>query len=85
LTWRPTGGSFSPGEANAAPAPHLSGIDALIALDLIERRRREVKLGRRALEALDHLKLDLVAGTIEPAVLLRLKAVAFDLEDGSGD
>jgi hypothetical protein len=93
---RLTGGPFTLGESNASPAPPptvalrtVSGIDALIALqgveDPLERRRRAVKHGRRALDALDQLKLDLQAGTIEPAALLRLKAVAADLKDGSGD
>jgi Class II flagellar assembly regulator len=93
---RPTGGPFTLGETNASPAPRptvalrtISGIDALIALqgveDPVERRRRAVKHGRRALDALDQLKLDLLAGTIEPAALLRLKAVAAHLKDASGD
>ncbi len=67
----------------------VGGIDALIALqgieDPVERRRRAVKHGRRALDALDELKLGLLSGTLEPAALLRLKAVATDLKDGSGD
>jgi hypothetical protein len=76
----------------ASPAVALrtvGGIDALIALqgieDPVERRRRAVKHGRRALDALDELKLGLLSGTLEPAALLRLKAVAADLQDGSGD
>ena len=67
----------------------VGGIDALIALqgveDPVERRRRAVKHGRQALDALDALKLGLLAGTLEPAALLRLKAAAADLKDGSGD
>jgi hypothetical protein len=67
----------------------LGGIDALIALqgieDPVERRRRAVKHGRRALDALDELKLGLLSGTLEPATLLQLKAIAADLKDGSGD
>jgi hypothetical protein len=93
---RAAGGSFTLSEANtpqtANPAVGLrtiSGIDALIALqgieDLVERRRRAVKYGRRALDALDELKIGLLSGTLEPAALLRLKAVAADLKDGSGD
>jgi hypothetical protein len=76
----------------AGPAMSLrtvAGIDALIALqgveDPVERRRRAVKHGRRALDALDALKLGLLSGTLEPAAFLRLKAVAADLKDGSGD
>ena len=64
----------------------VGGIDALIALqgieDPLERRRRAVKHGRRALDALNELKL---ARTLEPSALLRLKAVAGDLKEGSGD
>src|SRR5580704_19254499 len=67
----------------------VGGIDALIALqgveDPVERRRRAVKYGRRALDALDEVKLGLLAGTLDQAVLLRLKSVAADLKDGSGD
>ncbi len=67
----------------------LGGIDALIALqgieDPIERRRRAVKHGRRALDALDELKIGLLAGTLDQATMLRLKSVAADLRDTSGD
>jgi len=95
-TRRAAGGNFTLGEAAAAQtaSPALAlrtigGIDALIALqgveDPVERRRRAVKHGRRALDALDELKLGLLSGTLEPAALLRLKTVAADLKDGSGD
>jgi len=67
----------------------VSGIDALIALqgveDPTERRRRAVKHGRRALDALDELKLGLLAGTLDQAIMLRLKSVTADLKDSSGD
>jgi hypothetical protein len=67
----------------------LGGIDALIALQGIEepaeRRRRAVKHGRRALDALDELKLGLLAGSLDQSTLLRLKSAATDLRDGSGD
>jgi hypothetical protein len=93
---RPSGATFTPAEANAPQAPSaavalrtLGGIDALIALqgieDPVERRRRAVKHGRRALDALDELKLGLLAGTLDQATMLRLKAVAADLHDASGD
>src|SRR6202521_6150385 len=66
----------------------LGGIDALIALQGIEepaeRRRRAVKQGRRALDALDELKLGLLAGTLDQGTLLRLKTLATDFKDGSG-
>ncbi len=81
------------GESQTAnPAVSLrtvGGIDALIALqgieDPAERRRRAVKHGRRALDALDALKLALLSGTLDPTALLRLTTVASDLKDGSGD
>ncbi|MFZ0421631.1 MAG: flagellar assembly protein FliX [Xanthobacteraceae bacterium] len=93
---RASGGEFSLGEA-ATPQPPsaavalrtLGGIDALIALqgieDPAERRRRAVTHGRRALDALDELKLGLLSGTLDRATMLRLKAMAADLHDGSGD
>jgi Class II flagellar assembly regulator len=93
---RPTGGTFALSEANAPQAKNaavalrtLGGIDALIALqgieDPVERRRRAVKQGTRALDALDELKLGLLSGTLDQAMLLRLKAAAADLRGGSGD
>ncbi len=89
-------GAFSLAEPGAPQAQSaavalrtLGGIDALIALqgieDPVERRRRAVKHGRRALDALDELKIGLLAGTLDQATMLRLKSVAADLHDGSGD
>lgn len=89
-------GPFSLGQSEKPTAPAatvalrtLGGIDALIALQGIEepaeRRRRAVRHGRRALDALDELKLGLLAGTLDQGTLLRLKSVAADLQDGSGD
>src|SRR5579864_1574282 len=83
---RTSGGGFSVGEGNA-PQPQtaavalrtLGGIDALIALqgieDPVERRRRVVKNGRRALDALDEVKLGLLGGSLDQATMLRLKSV----------
>jgi hypothetical protein len=94
---RAAGGSFSLASETSAPQAQnaavalrtVGGIDALIALqgieDPVERRRRAVRQGRRALDALDELKLGLLSGTLEQATLLRLKAIAADLKDGSGD
>ena len=93
---RTSGGTFTLSEpASEQPAPPavairtLGGIDALIALqgveDPVERRRRVVKQGRRALDALDEVKLGLLSGTLDQATMLRLKAVAADLKEGSGD
>jgi len=93
---RASAGAFVLADADA-PQPHsaavalrsLGGIDALIALqgieDPAERRRRAVKHGRRALDALDEIKLGLLTGTLDHAVLLRLKSVTAGLHDSSGD
>lgn len=93
---RASGGTFSLAQPETADAPSaavalrtLGGIDALIALqgveDPVERRRRAVKHGRRALDALDELKVGLLAGTLDQGTMLRLKSVAADLQDASGD
>ncbi len=93
---RISGGNFTVSEAasqqtqtTAVALRTLGGIDALIALqgveDPVERRRRVVKQGRRALDALDEVKLGLLSGTLDQATMLRLKAVATDLKEGSGD
>jgi hypothetical protein len=91
-----SGGTFSlddgqapQASASASSLRSLGGIDALLALqgveDPTERRRRAVKYGRRALDALDELKLGLLAGSLDRATLMRLKAVAGDLRDPTGD
>jgi hypothetical protein len=93
---RAPGGTFSLAQAEAPQAQSaavalrtLGGIDALIALqgieDPTERRRRAVKHGRRALDALDELKIGLLGGTLDRATMLRLKSAAADLHDSSGD
>ncbi|MGB6321654.1 MAG: flagellar assembly protein FliX [Xanthobacteraceae bacterium] len=93
---RAPGGAFSLAEAEAPQAQSaavglrtVAGIDALIALqgieDPTERRRRAVKHGSRALDALDELKVGLLAGTLDQATMLRLKSAAADLHDSSGD
>jgi hypothetical protein len=89
-------GGFTPSESNGPQTAGatislrtIGGIDALIALqgieDPTERRRRAVKHGRRALDALEELKLALLSGSLESSALLGLKAVAADLREGSGD
>jgi len=93
---RPAGGNFTLGQAEALQPQTaavalrtLGGIDALIALqgieDPVERRRRAVRHGTRALDALDELKLGILSGTLDQSTLLRLRAAAGDLKDGSGD
>jgi hypothetical protein len=73
----------------AASLRTIGGIDALIALqgqdDPAERRRRAVKRGRTALDALDELKVEVLGGTLGPSTLMRLKSATADLRDASGD
>jgi Class II flagellar assembly regulator len=95
-TRRPASESFSLSTAHQAPAAKaatsantIGGIDALIALQGVEepaeRRRRAIKRGRHALDALDELKLGFLSGTLDTAALVRLKSVVADLKDSSGD
>jgi hypothetical protein len=53
--------------------------------DPIERRRRVVRRGRTALDALDELKLGLLAGSLDTSTLSKLKTAAAGLKDVSGD
>ena len=93
---RAAAGGFSVDDSEApkstAPAASLrtiGGIDALLALqgqdDPAERRRRAVKRGRIALDALDELKVEVLGGTLGPSTLARLKSATADLRDASGD
>ena len=67
----------------------IGGIDTLLALQGVdepaERRRKAVKRGRSALDALDALKLGLLSGTFDTAALARLKSVTSSLSEPSGD
>jgi hypothetical protein len=93
---RTAAGGFTVDEGDApktaAPAAALrtiGGIDALIALqgeaDPVERRRRAVKRGKIALDALDELKLEVLGGQPNPSTLQRLKSATAELSDRSGD
>jgi hypothetical protein len=93
---RSRSGGFSIAEQPAPSTPTpvaalrtIGGIDALIALqgqdDPAERRRRAVKRGQVALDALDELKAEVLAGTLGPSTLMRLKSAGADLSDTSGD
>lgn len=53
--------------------------------DPAERRRRAVTRGRSALDVLDELKLDLLAGRLGPQVINRLKTAAASLKEATGD
>jgi hypothetical protein len=67
----------------------IGGIDTLLALQGIEepgeRRRKAVKRGRSALDALDALKIGLLSGTLDTAALARLKSAAAGLAESTGD
>ena len=67
----------------------VAGIDALLALQALDepgdRRRRAARRGRTALDALDDLKLGLLAGTLDGAALRKLKSAVAVLAEGSGD
>ena len=93
---RAAAGGFSIGQSDmpalSAGPGHLraiGGIDTLVALqgleDSAERRRRAVRKGRGALDALDALKLGLLSGELDQPALNRLKANAADLQDSTGD
>jgi hypothetical protein len=75
--------------ASVAALRTIGGIDALIALqgqdDPSTRRQRAVMRGRLALDVLDELKAEVLAGTLGPATVMRLKSASADLRNASGD
>jgi hypothetical protein len=80
----------APRSTGSAGGPCMvGGIDALLALqgveDPLERRKRAVKRGRVALDALDELKIGLLGGAFTPATVARLQAAAAQLKLGSGN
>jgi hypothetical protein len=77
-------------EARSAAAPRASsGIEALLAMqgfdDPTERRKRSVAKGRTALDVLDDLKIGLLTGALDSAMVGRLRMAAADLKSVSGD
>src|SRR4051812_22983668 len=93
---RPASGTFSlQGDSTTRAASatagmrNIGGIDALLALQGVdepgERRRKAVKRGRSALDALDALKIGLLSGTLDTGALARLKSVAAGLAESTGD
>ena len=93
---RAASGTFSLDEGNASRSTaatsgprSIGGIDALLALQGVEepaeRRRKAVKRGRGALDALDALKIGLLSGTFDTSALARLKTVTAALAEPSGD
>jgi hypothetical protein len=81
----------SASEARATVTPKAAtGIDALLALqgieeDPVERRKRSVQRGKRALDVLDDLKISLLSGKFDPATVGRLREAASNLKSSSGD
>jgi hypothetical protein len=88
-TFSVDGGEASRPASATAALRTVGGIDALIALqgldDATERRRRAVKRGRHALDALDALKIGLLTGELDTGSLARLKSVTAELTEASGD
>jgi hypothetical protein len=82
-------GASAPAAAPLAAPRAVAGIGALVALqafdDPAERRRRAVKRGSATLDALEEIKLGLLAGTLDAAALARLRAAAAVLAESSGD
>lgn len=89
-------GAFSVAEAETPRPPvqtaaprALASLDLLVALqgyeDPTERRRRAVRHGRTALDALDALKVGLIAGDVDQNALTRLKTMTESLAEPSGD
>ena len=85
---------FPKTDAPQAPSPTivlrtLGGIDALIALGGSRIRSGDAaarsQAGQAGLDALGKLKLGLLGGSLDQAMLLRRKSVAADLRDGSED
>src|SRR3982074_710666 len=74
---------------SAGPLRAVGGIDALLALqgieDPMERRKRAIKRGRVALDALDELKMGLLGGAFSSATLTKLQSAAANLKLGSGN
>jgi hypothetical protein len=81
----------APPETRAAVAPKAAaGIDALLAMqgieeDPIERRKRSVQRGKRALDVLDDLKIGLLSGNFDASTVGRLRDAAANLKTSSGD
>jgi len=93
---RSTSGAFSldlgtpaRNTATSSPVRNIGGIDTLLALqgvdEATERRRKAVKRGRGALDALDALKLGLLSGTLDTAAMARLRMASAGLAEPTGD
>jgi class II flagellar assembly regulator FliX len=77
-------------ETRATLVPKAAtGIDALLAMqgieDPLERRKRSVQRGKRALDVLDDLKIGLLSGNFDVSTISRLRDAAASLKSSSGD
>ncbi len=59
----------------------LQGIEE----DPLERRKRSVQRGKRALDVLDDLKIGLLSGNFDASTVNRLRDAAANLKSSSGD
>jgi len=95
-TRRAGSGSFQVGDGEtagrakgAAALRTVGGIDALVALqgvdDPAERRRRAVRRGRIALDALEEIKVGLLGGNLSATVTSRLRALTAELREPVAD
>jgi Class II flagellar assembly regulator len=93
---RTSSGGFALPDATSAPetratvAPKAAAsIDALLAMqgieDPVERRKRSVQRGKRALDVLDDLKIGLLSGNFGASTVNRLRDAAANLKSSSGD
>ncbi len=79
----------STGAARAGGSAALAGLDMLLALQEaggpLERRRRAVRRGERLLDALDDLRLAVLAGAAAGESLARLGEAAAQAREGADD
>jgi len=75
--------------AGVSQMKNVGGIEALMALqgleDVTERRKRAVRKGKGALDALDGLKAAMLSGTLDQGTLSRLQAISSELKELTGD
>jgi hypothetical protein len=78
-----------PGASQASALRSVASMDALLALqgveDLMERRKRAVKQGRKALDVLERLKISVLDGTVDSSTIGNLKSAAEGLKGSTGD
>ncbi len=75
-----TGGAKAASTAQTSAALGMMGVDALLALQgeedvLTGRRRRQIKRSHDILDALDDIKVSVLAGDIDDEALLRLQTM----------